>query len=298
MGLYYSMIEWESSWTHRTKTGYYVPDHIVEKYKIPENEYVDRHVLPQLKELVTHYRPSLIFADGGEWDGSEDYWKTKEFLAWLYNESPVRDEVVVNDRFAKNMPGRHGDYFSSEYQDMKDVDKDHPWEESRGIGGSYGFNRAENIDDYSTSEGLIIELIDIVSRGGNLLLNVGPTADGRIPVIMQQRLIDIGDWLEVNGEAIYGTRKRRIQHQETKDQEIYFTTKNSAIYCLFTVWEDHIDIKLLPDENIDQVAMLGYQKAVQWHVDGDTLTIELPKITVAEIPCLHAWSFKIALEEN
>ncbi len=67
----------------------------------------------------------------------------------------------------------------------------HPWEESRGIGGSYGFNRDENIDDYNTSEELVHELIDIVSRGGNLLLNVGPTADGRIPIIMQQQLMDI-----------------------------------------------------------------------------------------------------------
>ncbi|TFH23727.1 MAG: hypothetical protein E4H10_11700, partial [Bacteroidia bacterium] len=61
------------------------------------------------------------------------------------------------------------------------------------------FNRAENIDDYNSSGELIHELIDIVSRGGNLLLNVGPAADGRIPVIMQQRLVDIGEWLEVIG---------------------------------------------------------------------------------------------------
>ena len=71
------------------------------------------------------------------------------------------------------MPGNHGDYFSSEYQDTEAVSSGHPWEESRGIGGSYGINRAENINDYSTSEELILELVDIVSRGGNLLLNVG-----------------------------------------------------------------------------------------------------------------------------
>jgi alpha-L-fucosidase len=295
MGIYYSMIEWESSWTHRTETGYYVPDHIVQKYKISDGEYVGQHVLPQLKELVTRYKPSLIFADGGEWDGSEDYWKTKEFLAWLYNNSPVADEVVVNDRFAKNMPGRHGDYFSSEYKDMKEVDKDHPWEESRGIGGSYGFNRAENIEDYSTSEGLILELIDIVSRGGNLLLNVGPTADGRIPVIMQERLIEIGEWLKINGEAIYGTRRRRVPQQVERDQTIYFTTKDSAIYCLFRAWGDDIHVNLLPGENIEKITMLGYDGSIPWHVDGNTLTIDLPKLTIKEIPCLYAWSIKIKL---
>jgi alpha-L-fucosidase len=181
---------------------------------------------------------------------------------------------------------------------MKDADKEHPWEESRGIGGSYGFNRAENIDDYSTAKALIHELIDIVSRGGNLLLNVGPTADGRIPVIMQQRLIDIGDWLKINGEAIYGTRKRRVQKQEDGDREIFFTTKNSTIYCLFAAWEDDIHVKLLPNEKIDQVTLLGNDMVVPWHVDGDTLTIELPELTIAEIPCLHAWSLKITLEKK
>ena len=258
MGLYYSIIEWESSWTHRTESGYYLPDQIVSKYKIPEDEYVDRHLLPQLKELVMQYEPSLIFSDGGEWDGSEEYWKTKEFLSWLYNESPVKDEVVVNDRFAKDMPGRHGDYFSSEYADMKEVDKNHPWEESRGIGGSYGFNRAENIDDYSTTKALIHELIDIVSRGGNLLLNVGPTADGRIPVIMQQRLIDIGLWLDVNGEAIYNTRKRNVSKNESAGSNLYFTKNGTNLYCIFTEWAQDLEVELLDGEKVKQISMLGY----------------------------------------
>ena len=79
------------------------------------------------------------------------------------------------------------------------------WEENRGIGHSYGYNRNEQLDDYKSSHDLILMLVDVVSRGGNLLLDIGPTADGRIPVIMQQRLIDIGNWLDLNGEAIYGT---------------------------------------------------------------------------------------------
>src|SRR5579872_4303008 len=74
------------------------------------------------------------------------------------------------------------------------------------MGYSYGYNRAENIDDYKSSRELILVLCDLVSRGGNLLLDIGPTGDGRIPVIMEQRLIEIGAWLKVNGEAIYGTR--------------------------------------------------------------------------------------------
>ena len=294
MGLYYSNIEWESSWTHRTESGYYLPLELVDKYRIPENEYVN-HMNSQLKELVKNYKPSLIFADGGEWDGSYEYWQTKEFLTWLYNTSPIKDEVVVNDRFAKDMPGKHGDYYSSEYQDTDAVHSGHPWEESRGVGGSYGFNRAENIDDYSTSEELIHELVDIVCRGGNLLLNVGPTADGRIPVIMQQRLLDIGEWLEVNGEAIYETRNRAAGNQSDGDQKLYFTTKPGSIYCMFSQWEKDLSIDLLNSEKVSDVKLLGWEGVINWKIEGQELQIELPRMGLDEIPCLYVWTLKIDL---
>ncbi len=297
MGIYYSIVEWESSRTHRTASGYYLPRNIVYKYKIPENEYVDKHLILQLKELVVNYKPSLIFADGGEWDGTEDYWKTKEFLSWLYNDSPVKDEVVVNDRFAKDMPGNHGDYYSSEYKDVDEAKLSHPWEESRGIGGSYGYNRAEGIEDYNSSEELIHEMIDIVSRGGNLLLNVGPTADGRIPVIMQERLKDIGRWLEVNGEAIYETRKSPIPKQERTSQEVYFTCKDKELFCIFTRWTDSIEIKLAEGEKVKDIHMLSHDGVIQWElVEGNKVRIHIPRLTINEIPCLYAWTLKIELE--
>ena len=257
MGLYFSIIEWESSATKRTESGYFLPDNIIEKYQIPEQDFVDKHLIPQLKDLVQTYEPSLIFSDGGEWDGTEEYFKTKEFLSWLYNESKVKDQVVVNDRFAKDMPGKHGDYYSSEYQDALNLNFDHPWEENRGIGDSYGFNRAENIENYRTSKELIIELIDIVSRGGNLLLNVGPTADGRIPVIMQERLLDIGDWLKTNGEAIFNTKKYQAGNQQNDKQPIYFTVSNTNIFCFYSCWEDVLTIKNIANKKIKTINLLG-----------------------------------------
>ncbi len=290
MGIYYSIIEWESNKTHRTKTGYFIPTEIVNKYKIPENEYVDQHMNPQLKELVNNYQPSLIFSDGGEWDGTEDYWKTKEFLAWLYNESPVKNEVVVNDRFAKDMPGNHGDYFSSEYKDTEAISASHPWEESRGIGGSYGFNRAENIDDYNSSEELVHELIDIVSRGGNLLLNIGPTADGRIPVIMQQRLIDIGDWLIINGDAIYGTSSWSGA-ETAKKQDIFYTQKGDDVYVICSKFpENPITVKGVKTA---EISMLGFDGKVAPNYGGNGLTIIPPVITPSNNPCDYAWVFRL-----
>jgi alpha-L-fucosidase len=296
MGLYYSIIEWESIPTKRTESGWFLNEKTVEKYRIPLDRYVDEHLLPQLRELVGKYRPSLIFADGGEWDFGEDFWKTKEFLAWLYNEAPNRDEVVVNDRWCKGMPGNHGDYFSSEYQDTDAVEKDHPWEESRGIGGSYGFNRAENLSDYRTSEELILELVDVVSRGGNMLLNVGPTADGRIPVIMQQRLADIGAWLKVNGEAIYGTEEFIARRGAgLAKPPLFFTQKGRDLYVIHHGWpEAPLILERLSLNKPTSILMLGLNGKVRWRMEGDRLEIDAPEITPAEVPCRYVYVFKLS----
>ncbi len=295
MGLYYSIIEWESTWTHRTESGYFIPKYLVDKYKIPENEYIDDFMIPQLKDLVKTYQPAVIFSDAGEWDRTAEEWKTLDFLAWLYNSAPNKNEVVVNDRFGKDMPGKHGDYFSSEYQDADGVGISHPWEESRGVGGSYGFNRDEDIDDYKTSEDLVHELIDIVSRGGNLLLNVGPTADGRIPVIMQQRLVDIGSWLSINGEGIYGTRIwTKAAVNRAKDPSLFFTKKGKTLYLICTKWpENSVSIEGSEKTSETRISLLGFNGKVEWESKSNTILIDPPAVTPADIPCQYAWIFKI-----
>ena len=296
MGLYYSIIEWESTWTHRDPTGYYVDKALVEKYRIPDEDYVDQHLLPQLRELVETYQPAVLFSDGGEWDGSEEHWQTKQFLAWLYNEAPNKDEVVVNDRWAKDMPGKHGDYFSSEYQDTDATGPDHAWEESRGVGGSYGFNRAENLDDYASSEELVHELIDVVSRGGNFLLNIGPTGDGRIPLIMQQRLRDIGDWLEVNGEAIYGTQlwHRLARGDDLQEGTIRYTAKGRDLYAICLQWpSDELQVAGVSSSDNLRVEMLGLTEFVKWRAEGGHIVISPPQISPAQTPCQYAYCFKI-----
>ncbi len=188
MGYYYSLYEW------------YHP-----LYRKDVKQYVDEHMMPQLKDLVKRHKPALIFSDG-EWHHPWQTWRSTEFLAWLFNEGPNRDEVVVNDRWGKGMRHHCGDYYTTEYEGTGGPGGTwHPWEENRGIGKSFGYNRNENIFDYSSRTDCIRMLIEIVGNGGNLLLDIGPTADGRIPVIMQDRLMAIGKWLDVNGEAIYGT---------------------------------------------------------------------------------------------
>ena len=308
MGLYYSLIEWETNRTGRTPSGRFIPQEAMDEYGIPLDRYVDDHVIPQLRELVTRYEPALIFADAGEWDHDEEFWKTKEFLAWLYNNAPNKDEVVVNDRWAKGMPGKHGDYFSSEYQDAEGLGAGHPWEESRGMGLSYGYNRAENIDHYRTSKELVHELIGVVSGGGNLLLNVGPTADGRIPVIMQQRLRDIGSWLQINGEAIYGTRawtpNGAPSPESTSESTsaggsglpyIRFTRKGPDLYAHLLEWpEGEVRIDGLDRTEGLTVELLGFDGHVEWRADGHSLIFTPPLMSPRQVPSPYAYVLKIS----
>ena len=256
-------------------------------------------MIPQLEELVLKYEPALIFSDAGEWDDDEDFWKTKEFLAWLYNNAPNKHEVVVNDRWARGMPGNHGDYFSSEYQDAEGIGANHPWEESRGMGRSYGYNRAENINHYRTSKELVHELIDVVSRGGNLLLNVGPTADGRIPVIMQQRLRDIGTWLRINGKAIYGTRpwtgSVRQPTRENGLSTVRFTRNGPDLYAHLLEWsEDEIRIYGLDRTETVSVELLGFEGDIEWRVEAASLIIVAPVMSPLQVPSMYSYVFKVS----
>ncbi len=280
MGYYYSLYEW------------YNP-----LYRENVNRYVDEHMIPQLKDLVTRYQPDIVWTDG-EWDHPSETWKSTQFLSWLYNDSPVKNTVVVNDRWGKETRSKHGGIYTTEYDligDENTTEKkiDHPWEECRGIGGSFGYNRNENLTDYNTSKEVIDILIDKVARGGNLLLNIGPTADGRIPVIMQQRLHDIGDWLAVNGEGIYGTRKWDMAPKVGKDTKVFYTRKGNDLYAICTEWPG-ASVKLPASlKKPGRVSLLGYNGPVAASGGRQGISITPPSVTPNTIPCQHAWVFKL-----
>ncbi|MBP9987888.1 MAG: alpha-L-fucosidase, partial [Ruminococcus sp.] len=218
-GVYHSVYEW------------YHPLYL----ENPE-KYALEHLIPMLKELVEKYQPATLFTDG-EWAHPSAVWHSTDFLEWLYNESSVKDIIVPNDRWGSETRGKLGGNFTTEYGSVYGEDSPgiaevtdgytRPNEECRGIGGSFGFNKFETPEDYLSSEELVHMLIDLVSKGSNFLLNIGPTADGRIPVIMQQKLLDIGDWLRINGDGIYST----VKFAKSSDEKIRYTKKGDAIYA-------------------------------------------------------------------
>lgn len=272
MGFYYSLYEW------------YNPI-----YRSDLNKYVDNHMIPQMKDLVTRYTPDILWTDG-EWDKTSKEWKSEEFLAWLYNESPVKENIVVNDRWGSETRSLHGGIFTTEYGlvgEKEGIDETNirPWEECRGIGTSFGYNRAENLESYSSADDLIKLLVSTVAGGGNLLLDIGPASDGTIPVIMQQRLLEIGKWLKVNGEAIYGTRafisKRTDKSiNPAANEKIFFTKKNKDLYVICTEWpKDNIVLKGLKSTGSSKVQLFGSSVPVSIKSSGGDSVIVPPRLT-------------------
>lgn len=282
MGVYYSLLEW------------YNPLYLKDPAR-----YAREKMIPQMKDLVERYAPSMLFTDG-EWEHSSEVWHAREFLQWLFNESPVRDEIVVNDRWGKETRSRHGGYYTIEYGEVDNqgtpLDRSRKWEENRSIGSSYGYNRNERLEDYLSEDEVIHLLANTVSNGGNLLLNVGPTADGRIPVIMEERLLQLGDWLKVNGEAIYGTSPvRAVQGPDYAR----FTGKENRLYIICLRWpqqrfqlEAQLPAGCTPETL--EARMLGTPVPIGVHRTGERqLAIEVPALTVDELPCRSAYTIEV-----
>lgn len=270
-GFYYSLLEYANP--HYPKN--FLKDKSVRPWTM--REWASRMNLPQMKELVENYKADIIWTDG-EWDFPDADHLATDFIAWLYNESSVKDEVVVNDRWGIKCRGRHGGHYTTEYAleggDKEGLSAVHPWEECRGIGRSFGYNRFETTSDYMSREKCIETLVQIVSAGGNLLLNVGPTADGRIPAIMEDRLLAMGRWLETNGEAIYGTTRWENADPDAKKSRVYFTQKGDSVYAIvFGAPAGELRIKNLVGAK--SVTRLGSSDPVAMRSDGDVLVVTL-----------------------
>ncbi|MDE3211705.1 MAG: alpha-L-fucosidase [Bacteroidota bacterium] len=294
MGYYYSLYEWFNPlWLTDTA------------------KYVNDHMIPQLKDLVTKYHPSLIFADG-EWALPDLGWHSPELLAWMFNDTANNKDLVVDDRWGSNTRDKnHGcTYSTSEYG--SGMEPGVVWEENRGIGHSYGYNRNEKVTDYKSSHDLTLLLVDVVSRGGNLLLDIGPTADGRIPVIMQERLLDIGKWLSTNGEAIYGTTPYSHPHQWSEGPlpteshksfmanydaaklvqgkpgvahlEYFFTTKGHDLYIIVPNFNPSILIKGLQVRLGTRAILLGSKMTFPCKNAGKNCLIDLSSVHPGQVP--------------
>ena len=194
-------------------------------------EYANAH----WRELIDRYSPSVMWGDIMYPVGAN----TPELFSYYYNRVP---DGVINDRFATRFtpprrpglqpPGIHYDFITPEYTSFDEI-QDDKWETCRGIANSFGYNRLDDETSYLTSSAVVRMLVDIVSKNGNLLLNVGPRADGSIHELQRKCLLGLGAWMDINGEAIRATRPWTRAESKTSDGiPVRFTRTQDSLYAI------------------------------------------------------------------
>jgi len=292
LGLYHSLLEWFNPLYLRDKANNWTTQ-----------EFVFRKHLPELHELVETFKPEIVWSDG-DWEAGDVYWQSKEFLAWLYNDSPVKDTVVVNDRWGYGDRCLHGDFWNCKDRYNPDVLQKHKWENAFTIDkASWGYIRTSTAADYLTPNELISTVAKVVANGGNCLINVGPTADGRIEPLMEERLRQLGAWLDVNGEAIYKTVPWSNQNDTITKGVWYTSVKNfqvtTAVYGIVTSFPEasRLILGVPKPSDTTEVNMLGYDKPLDWVLTGDgNMAINFPNM--ANVKSKYVWTLSFTNLSN
>ena len=309
IGVYFSKPDWHSEnyWWPYFPTPDRNANYDIKKYPERWQKFVD-HTHTQIDELMTGYGPiDILWLDGGwvqpmtrdevmEYVTSPDY-KFSHIQSQDINMPDLvrkarahQPGLIVVDRAVY---GKHQNYLTPENV-VPEKMLTYPWESCITATGSWSFTFG---DSYKTSRELIHMLVDIVSKGGNLLLNIGPGPDGTWQDDAYDRLREMGDWMKVNGEAIYGTRPVAPY----KEGKVCLTgKKDGAVYALYLadVREEHppsnIRLNTLQPDAKAIVTMLGTKGELKWESAGKEVVVEIPPSVQKKGPCKYVWTIKIS----
>ena len=287
IGAYFSKADWNSPY-------YWSPDAPAKtrnpNYNTKENpekwgKFVE-FVHGQIEELMTGYgHIDVLWLDAGQVRPPDQDIQMDKLAAMTRKHQPG---LIVVDR---TVGGKYENYRTPE-QEVPDKPPDYIWESCLTMANQWSYKPN---DDYKSTRKLIHLLVDIVSKGGNLLLNVGPQPDGELPKTAISRLNEIGDWMEVNSEAIYSTRPI----PPYKEGKIALTKGKDAIYAIYMAETGernipkYIDLSNLSLPKVKKVELLGFTKQLKWNSKNAGIVIEVPTSAMEDPPCDYAFAFKI-----
>ncbi len=260
MGLYYSG---GLDWTFTQEPIRTLPDL---KRMVPQSADYARYADAHWTELTDRYQPAVMWND-------INYPKPgnlQELFAHYYN---TVEGGVINNRFGVEF----ADFTTPEYSKYDHI-VEKKWESCRGLGFSFGYNQNEGPEQVLAADKLIWLLVDIVSKNGNLLLNIGPRPDGSISDIQVDRLNKLGEWLAVNGEGIFDTRPWvRSSPSESDAPQTRFTRKEGSVYAFF---ESRPDSGMLTIPGViasegTRVRVLGSDADSQWQQRGRDVAVSV-----------------------
>ena len=260
-------------------------------------KYREKYLKKQLAELLTGYGKLGALWFDGEWvkEWTEDQGKD------LYNYvRSFQPDILVNNRVGKGRQGMQGMNRDNSYagdfgtpeQEILSTTSAFPWESCMTMNDTWGFKTSDT--NWKSTTTLVKNLVDIVSKGGNFLLNIGPTSEGLIPQPSVERLKAMGSWLKINGEAIYGVKQLK-NYREGDDIRYTASADGKFIYAsLMNVPVKEVVIKQVKPAEGSKIYMLGVaNKELKWKYDEKKgLRIELPPSPVI-ISFEHVWVLKI-----
>jgi alpha-L-fucosidase len=261
-------------------------------------------------ELVKKYEPDIVYFDW--WIGQPSIRANlTRFAAFYYNSSLKWGDHIGVINYKDYAMQDHSAVLDLERGQLGDI-RPLPWQTDTSVSNkSWGYI---NDDTFKSPEFIVHQLIDIVSKNGNLLLNIGPRSDGTIPDEVQRVLLEVGAWLNVNGEAVYGTRPWRVYGEgptkvaagsfhdtETtnyKPEDFRFTTKGDVLYAIGLAWPSNGEAAIhslaltAGSSRVRSVTLLGNDSELKFDQRVDGLHLQLP----AQAPAKYAYALRVTFD--
>lgn len=271
--------------------------------KVPVRDFVREYIIPQAEEFIDRYDPEILWLDG-EWTSDVEALGSREIVSYFYNHAGDADRVASNDRLGRFLRFNAGDFFTSEYGSpmTERLQVLHAWEECRGVSQSFGYNWQDTEKNVASVGDLVDMLVRIASENGNLLLVVNLDGKGAMPDYIRSRLCDLGRWLKVNGEAIYGTRPWLVASQGDR---LRFTRSKDRryLYAIHKGWpQGDVALHDLWLDTSCRISLLGAGEDLKWqnvpegsYGRGGKVAVEVPSSLQGAFASAPAITLRIEL---